>query len=82
MPLFLIERKFAEELELGKDEFAAIREVNDDVGIEWVHSFLSADRRKTYCLYQATCAADIREAARRLSIPADEIVEVSQIQPA
>ena len=81
MPLFLIERQFAEQLELGENEFNAIREANDNVGIEWLYSFLSADKKKTYCLYQAACADDILEAARRLSIPADEIIEVAQVSP-
>ncbi len=81
MPLFLIERAFAERLELDDDAFSAIHQANSDVGIEWVYSFLSADQKKTYCLYQAECAEDIREAARRLDIPADEIIEVNQIVP-
>jgi hypothetical protein len=39
-------------------------------------SFLSADKRKTYCLYEAPNAEAIRAAARRLGVPADTIVEV------
>lgn len=75
MPLFIIERNFAEALELNKDD-PDIKRVNDDVGISWLYSFLSADKKKTYCLYEATNPEQIREAARRLSIPADTIIEV------
>ena len=80
MPLFLIERRFAEQLQLTEDDLAQVQRINGDVGVEWIHSFLSADRRKTYCLYQAECAEDLREAARRANLPADLVVEVSQLQ--
>jgi uncharacterized protein DUF4242 len=43
-----------------------------------VFSFLSADKRKTYCLYEAKDPEAIREAARWANVPADKIVEVSQ----
>ena len=56
MPLFLVERNFAEELELGAGDVLGIEAVNDEVGVRWVYSFLSADKRKTYCLYEATSA--------------------------
>jgi hypothetical protein len=55
--------------------------VNDDVGVRWVYSFLSADKRKTYCLYEAPTADAIREAARRNDIPVDVIIAVSELSP-
>jgi len=81
MPLFLIEREFAEQLELGADEAAAIRRVNEELGVNWLFSFLSADRKKTYCLYEGGSAEAIREAARRNGLPADVVIEVSELQP-
>ena len=82
MPRFLIERNFAEQVEMSRDLAANISLVNEDVGVEWLFSFLSADKKKTYCLYEAPSAEAIREAARRLSIPADVIIELgSEIRP-
>lgn len=81
MPLFVIERQFPGALELDAQGVAAIRAVNADVGVNWLYSFLSADRRKTYCLYEAPSAEAIREAARRANVPADRIVEVTQMRP-
>jgi hypothetical protein len=81
MPLFVIERQFPGALELDAQGVAAIRAVNGDLGVDWLYSFLSADRRKTYCLYEAPSAEAIREAARRANIPADRIVEVTQLRP-
>ena len=79
--LFVIERNFAEQLDAEAVDRAGIKAVNDDVGVRWVYSFLSADKKKTYCLYEAPNAEAIREAAARLGIPADVIVAVEQIGP-
>jgi hypothetical protein len=81
MALFLVERNFAEDLELTADDVLGIRAVNDDSAVRWVYSFLSADKRKTYCLYEAPSVEAIREAARRNGIPADVIVPVTELQP-
>ena len=82
MALFVIERNFAEQLELDELDRAGIKLVNDDVGVQWIYSFLSADKKKTYCLYEASNPEAIREAAARLGIPADVIVAVEQFGPA
>ncbi|MEO5696062.1 MAG: DUF4242 domain-containing protein [Burkholderiaceae bacterium] len=81
MPMFVIERNFAEQLELGADDAKLVGEVNAEVGVHWLYSFLSADKKKTYCLYEAANAELIREAARRAHLPADVIVEVSELRP-
>jgi hypothetical protein len=81
VPRFLIERNFAEEVEVSKGDADNIRRINDEEGISWLFSFLSPDKRKTYCLYDAPSAEAIRVAARRLNIPADVIVEVSEVRP-
>ena len=82
MSLFVIERHFAEILDVADLDHAGIKAVNDDVGVRWLYSFLSADKKKTFCLYEAPSAEAIREAAARLGIPADEIVAVEQFGPA
>ena len=81
MPLFLIERNFAEELILDGAAVSEIQHINDEIGIQWLYSFLSADKRKTYCLYEAPSEEAIRMAARRLNIPADVIIPVSELRP-
>ena len=78
MPLFVIERRFADQLELSDDDVKLIEEVNADEGVRWLFSFLSADRRRTYCLYEAPSADAIVAAAKRANIPADEVVEVER----
>ena len=81
MPLYVIERNFLEEVDPEGMDQGEIRLVNDDAGVRWVYSFLSADKKKTYCLYEAPNPEAIREAAARLGIPADVIVEVEQLMP-
>jgi hypothetical protein len=76
MPLYMIERGFAEQLEVSDEDFRLIEEINAEEGVRWVFSFLSADRRRTYCLYEAPSPDAIMTAARRANVPADEIVEV------
>jgi hypothetical protein len=81
MPLYVIERNFAEQIEVTADGARQIRAVNDDVGVSWLYSFLSADKKKTYCLYEAANHEALREAAQKAGLPADVIIEVSQIKP-
>ncbi len=59
-----------------------VNRINVDEGVRWLYSFLSADKRKTYCLYEAPSAEAIRRAAARAGLPADVVVEVTgQIRP-
>jgi len=81
VPLFLIERSFADLVPTDPETEATVKLVNDEIGIQWLFSFLSADKRKTYCLYEAPSAEAIRAAAHRLGIPADTIVAVTGIGP-
>lgn len=81
MALFLVERQFAEALNLDADAVEGVIAVNDEVGVRWVTSFLSADKRKSYCLYEAENEAAIVEAARRVGVPADVVVAVDEFIP-
>lgn len=82
MPLFIIERELAEKLEgISSDAAAQIKQVNEEIGVQWLFSFLRADGKKTYCLYEAKDPEILMEHARLLGLPADVIVEVSQFSP-
>ncbi len=78
MPLFMIERHWAERLDPTPDLAKPLNEVNAEEGVRWLYSFLSADHRKTYCIYEAPDPDALREAARRAGIPADVIVELDR----
>jgi hypothetical protein len=82
MPLYVIERTFAEQLELTKEDVRLIEDVNADEGVSWLFSFLSADKQRSYCLYEAPSPDAIVVAAKRANVPVDSIVEVSKFVPA
>jgi hypothetical protein len=77
MALFMIERNFAESLNASPEDLRAVVDINTNVGVKWLYSFLSADKRKTYCLYEAENGEAIREAARRAGLPADIVIELA-----
>ena len=81
MPLYMIERRYADQLEMSADGVRALEEINADEGVRWLFSFLSADRRRTYCLYEAPSPDAILAAAQKANVPADAIVEVDAATP-
>jgi hypothetical protein len=79
VPVYVIERRFADQLDLSSDEVDLLEDINADEGVSWLYSFLSADRHRSYCLYEAPSPDAIIAAARRAGIPADVVTEVSRI---
>jgi len=81
MSRFLIERNFAEQLELSADAANLVKRINEEEGVKWLFSFLSADKKKTYCLYEAPDAESVRVASQRANLPSDAISEVTDLRP-
>ncbi len=77
MPIFMVERNYADELEPSLEAADGINRINAEEGVRWLYSFLSADKRKTYCLYEAPSPEAIKSAATRAGLPADVITEVT-----
>jgi len=75
MATFIIERNFAEQITLDPDN-EVILKANESVGVKWLYSFLSLDKKKTYCLYEAPNAEAVIEAARLAGVPADTVTQV------
>ena len=80
MPLFLVERQFAEAFDPSDDAVRAVDEYESASDIRWLTSFLSSDKRKSYCLYEAADAETMRRHADDLGLPADAIVEVAEFE--
>ncbi|WP_394553613.1 DUF4242 domain-containing protein [Agromyces sp. MMS24-JH15] len=76
MPFYIIERNYAEQVVVPVESAPDINLINDDEDVRWVYSFLSVDRRRSYCLYEAPSIEAIVAAARRAGLPADVITEV------
>ena len=86
MPRYLVERVFAHGLHIPvtDDGAAACRGVvdrNADLGVTWVHSYVSEDKTKTYCIYDGPNPEAIRQAAERNELPVDRITQVSVLDP-
>jgi hypothetical protein len=81
MPLYMIERRYAEQIFPDGELVDMIEAANADAGVQWIFSFLTADRRQTYCLYEALSPDALIAAARRAHLPADVIVEVKRVSP-
>jgi hypothetical protein len=49
--------------------------------VTWVHSYVSADKRKTFCVYDAPSPEAVRRTAARNRLPVDRITEVRTLDP-
>ena len=86
MSRYVVERKFAEGLSIpagveGAALCLAIVERNADEGVTWVHSYVSDDRGKTFCVYDAPSPEAIRKTAARNDLPIDRITQVRVLDP-
>lgn len=86
MPRYVVERTFPDGLAipLTEEGAATCRTVvgnNAEDLVTWVHSYVTPDRRKTFCIYDGPSPEAIRKAARRNSLPVDRITEVSVLDP-
>jgi hypothetical protein len=86
MPRYLVERTFADGLEMpagqrGEQALRSIVACNSDRHVWWVCSYVSADRRTAFCLYDAPSPEAIRLTSRANSLPVDRIIEISVLDP-
>ncbi|HEV7447445.1 MAG: hypothetical protein JWO04_4874 [Gammaproteobacteria bacterium] len=86
MPRYMIEREFSQGLQVSMDEIGAkaclaIVQSNLAEQVTWLHSYVSADKRKTFCVYEGPSPEAIRRAASRCKLPVGQITEVSTLDP-
>jgi Protein of unknown function (DUF4242) len=86
MPRFLVERTFPEGLHIpvdaqGADVCMTVVGTNARSGVTWVHSYVTEDLKKTFCIYDAPNPEAIRESARSNNLPIDSITAVSVLDP-
>ncbi|MGB5893394.1 MAG: DUF4242 domain-containing protein [Ignavibacteriaceae bacterium] len=86
MPRYLIERTFIEGLQIsadtiGADECLKIVSKNLDDEVTWIQSYVSEDKSKSYCIYDAPSPEAVRRSARRNNLPVDKIIEVRVLDP-
>jgi hypothetical protein len=84
MPRYLIERTLdvaQTHVIKGEDNLRAIAAANVRDQVTWIHSYISTDRRRMFCLYDASSPEAIRHASGAVGLPIDQITEVSVIDP-
>jgi hypothetical protein len=86
VPRYLIERTFPDGLsvpstELGRKSLAAVVANNADCGVTWIHSYVTPDRKQTFCVYDGPTQEAIRKVAGRNGLPVGRITEVSVLDP-
>lgn len=86
MPRYLVERSFGNKLVLpmtveGARAFARIVSINAQCGVTWLHTYLSADHRRSFCIHDAPSPEAIRHVARRNGLPVTQIIQVCEISP-
>jgi hypothetical protein len=86
MPRYIVERTFSDGLAIPvTDEGAAaclgVVGRNTDLGVTWVHSYVSEDKQTTFCVYDGPDPEAIRRAAERNGLPVDQITKVSVLDP-
>ncbi len=85
MPRYLVERTFPDGLKLSADDGGAeiCRVVlnNSEDSVTWLHSYVSNDRQRTFCIYDAPSPEAIRRTATRNNLPVDRITKVNVLDP-
>ena len=86
MPRYVVERSFPDGLSIpaGSDgaQFCLdVTERNADRGVTWLHSYVSNDKKKTFCVYDAPSPEAIRKTAARNELPVERITQVRVLDP-
>jgi hypothetical protein len=86
MPRYVIERTFVDGLHIpltdaGVRLVGKVNRQNAALGVNWVHSYVSDDNSRTYCVYDAPTPEAIRHAAERNGLPVNQITEVRVLDP-
>jgi hypothetical protein len=86
MARFMVERTFPDGLNIpmtaeGAEVCLGVVGRNAEVGVTWVHSYVSEDKKKTFCIYDGPDEQAIRRAAERSELPVDAVSRVAVLDP-
>ena len=86
MPRYVVQRTFPEGLRIPIADTGAalcrgVIERNAEEGVTWLRSYVSEDKRTTFCVYDAPTPEAIRKSAGRNELPVDEITQVRVLDP-
>ena len=86
MPRYLVERSFPDGFHIPVDASGvraclAMIERNCQERVSWLQSYVSVDKRRTFCIYDGPSPEAIRRAANRNKLPIHKIIEVCVLDP-
>lgn len=86
MPRYLVERTFPDTLSIpmnkaGAEACQAVVTTNAEELVTWLHSYVTPDKKKTFCIYDAPSPEAIGKVAQKNHLPVDKITEVSVLDP-
>lgn len=86
MPRYVVEREFAAGLVIPINDEGAkaclkVVDANLNDGVTWVHSYVSTDKKKSYCIYDGPNPEAIRRVAGKTNLPVNKISEVRVLDP-
>jgi Nickel responsive protein SCO4226-like len=86
MPRYMVRRTFPDGLLIpvgdgGADVCRAVIERNSEEGVTWIHSYVSEDKHRTFCVYDAPNPEAVRKTAARNELPLDQITQVRVLDP-
>ena len=86
MPRYIVERRFEDGIGIpggadGVELCLGVVDRNADEGVTWIHSYVSDDKRKTFCVYDGPTPEAIRKTAARNDLPVERITQVRVLDP-
>ncbi|MBK8159711.1 MAG: DUF4242 domain-containing protein [Rhodospirillaceae bacterium] len=86
MPRYVVEREFSAGLIVPINDDGAkaclnVVDTNLNDGVTWVHSYVTLDKNKSYCIYDGPNPEAIRRAAGKTNLPVGKISEVRVLDP-
>ncbi len=86
MPRYVVERTFPDGLSIpmtdqGAEVCLTVVGNNMQDNVTWVHSYVTTDKKKTFCIYDAPSPEAVRAAAKRSNLPVDKITQVDVLDP-
>ena len=86
MPRYVVQCTFPEGLALPAEALGAgacrtVIEQNEREGVTWLHSYVSEDRKRAFCVYDGPSPEAIRKTAAHNDLPVDVVTEVHVLDP-
>ncbi len=86
MPRYMVERTFPDGLHIpingdGAELCRGVIDQNVEEGVTWVSSFVSEDKTRSFCVYDAPTPEAIRKTAAHNELPVDQITQVRVLDP-